>query len=252
MNNWSDPRLNERVGADTSYHGSVGIPDATYDEGLRQHMLKVYNYMTLGVALTGVVAYVVGNSSLINLFFTETGISALGFVAMFAPLAMVLVMNFMINRLSTPALQFCFWAFAAVMGVSISTIFLRYSDASIAQIFFVTAAAFAGLSIWGYTTKKDLSGWGTFLIMGVWGLVIAGLANFFIFKSGVMMMALSAMSVLIFAGLTAYDTQTIKSQYLVLRNTEFVGKAAIIGALELYLDFINMFLNLLRLFGSND
>lgn len=252
MNNWSDPRLNERVGADTSYHGSVGVPDATYDAGLRAYMLKVYNYMALGVALTGVVAYAIGNSSLVNLLITATGLTTLGYVAIFSPLAFVLILGAGMSRMSEGALQAAFWAFAAVMGVSLSTIFVRFTGSSIAETFFATAIAFAGLSIWGYTTKKDLSGWGTFLIMGVWGLIVASILNIFIFKSGGFALAISALGILIFAGLTAYDTQKIKSMYFYVQGSDMMGKTAILGALTLYLDFINMFQFLLSFMGSND
>lgn len=253
MNNWSDPRLNEQVGADTSYHGSVGVPDATYDAGLRAYMLKVYNYMALGVALTGVVAYAIGNSSLVNLLISATGgLTVLGYVAIFAPLAFVLVLGAGVSRMSEGALQVAFWAFAAVMGVSLSTIFVRFTGSSIAETFFATAIAFAGLSLWGYTTKKDLSGWGTFLIMGVWGLIVASILNIFVFQSGAFALAISALGILIFAGLTAYDTQKIKSMYFYVQGSDMMGKTAIMGALTLYLDFINMFQFLLSFMGSND
>lgn len=253
MNNWSDPRLNENVGVDTSYHGSVGVPDATYDAGLRAYMLKVYNTMAAGVAFTGVVAYLVGNSSLVNMLFSATGgPSALGYIAIFAPLAFVLLLGAGISRMSTGALQVAFWAFAAIMGVSFSTIFVTFTGSSIAQTFFATAIAFLGLSIWGYTTKKDLSGWGSFLIMGVWGLIAASLLNFFVFKSGVMHLAISGIGVLVFAGLTAYDTQKIKSMYYHVQGTDMMGKTVILGALSLYLDFVNMFQFLLSFLGSND
>lgn len=252
MNNWSDPRLNENVGVDTSYHGSVGVPDATYDAGLRAYMLKVYNTMAAGVALTGVVAYAIGNSSLVNLLISATGLTTLGYVAVFAPLAFVLILGAGVNRMSTGALHVAFWAFATVMGISLSTIFVRFTGSSIAETFFATAIAFAGLSLWGYTTKKDLSGWGTFLIMGVWGLIVASLLNMFVFKSGPMHLAISAIGILIFAGLTAYDTQKIKSLYFHVQGTDMMGKTVILGALSLYLDFINMFQFLLSFMGSND
>jgi hypothetical protein len=168
-----------------------------------------------------------------------------------SPLAFILVMNFGINRLSTFALQACFWGFATVMGLSMSTIFLVYTGTSIAQTFFATAAAFMGLSLWGYTTKKDLSGMGTFLIMGLVGLIVAMVINIFL-QSGTMALVISAVGVLIFAGLTAYDTQRIKSMYAYVAGSDMVGKTVIMGALSLYLDFVNMFQFLLSFMGSRD
>jgi FtsH-binding integral membrane protein len=175
----------------------------------------------------------------------------LRYVIMFAPLLFVMVLSFGINRLSTRAAQGLFWAYAVTMGLSLSSIFLMYTGTSIAQTFFATAAAFAGLSLWGYTTKKDLSGFGTFLIMGVVGLFVAMLINLFL-KSTAMDLAISAIGVLLFAGLTAYDTQKIKSMYAYVAGTEFMGKSVVMGALTLYLDFINMFLFLLRFMGNRD
>jgi hypothetical protein len=243
MANWSDPRMAAPHPATTAGR------DVAFDAGLRKHMLSVYNYMTSGVLLTGVVAL---------LFSTWEGAPALLFgpgpikyLIMFAPLAFVMVLSFGIHKLSTGAAQALYWAFAVVMGLSLSSIFFVYTDASIATVFFATAAAFASLSLWGYTTKKDLSGMGTFLIMGVVGLLVASIANLFM-QSPALHYAIAAIGVLIFAGLTAYDTQKIKSVYFELAGTSFLGKAAIIGALELYLDFVNMFIFLLRLFGSRD
>ena len=156
------------------------------------------------------------------------------------------------NRLSEGGMKVAFYAFATLIGVSLSTIFVRFTGSSIAETFFATAAAFAGLSIWGYTTKKDLSGWGSFLIMGVWGLLIASLLNYFVFKSGITAMAISGLGVLVFAGLTAYDTQRIKSMYFQVAGSDMMGKVAIMGALSLYLDFVNMFQFLLSFMGNND
>jgi FtsH-binding integral membrane protein len=168
---------------------------------------------------------------------------------MFAPLAFVMVLSFGINRLSTGTAQLLYWAYAAVMGLSMSSIFLVYTGTSIAQTFFATAAAFAGLSLYGYTTKRDLSPMGTFLIMGVVGILIASLINMFV-QSTAFSLAISILGVLIFAGLTAYDTQKIKSMYEQVAGTDMMGKTVIMGALNLYLDFINMFMFLLRLFGN--
>jgi len=173
---------------------------------------------------------------------------------MFAPLAFVFGFSAMINKMSAATAQVVFYAFAAVMGISISSIFLVFTGYSIAQVFLITSIAFAGLSLWGYTTKKDISGWGSFLIMGVIGLVVASIVNIFL-ASSALMFAISAIGVLIFAGLTAYDTQKIKTEYLAHAHhgdTEWLGKAAIMGALSLYLDFINMFMMLLSLFGNRE
>ena len=246
MANWSDPRSGIQSGIPGFGGPSVARGEA-YDAGLRRYMLSVYNYMASGVLLTGIVALLFAASGLAYQVFAGPGI--LKYVVIFAPLAFAMVMSFGINRLSTFAMQALFWAYAAVMGVSLSYIFLAYTGTSIAQTFFATAAAFAGLSLWGYTTKKDLSGFGTFLIMGVVGLLVASLINIFM-KSNAMSLVISGVGVLLFAGLTAYDTQKIKSIYAHVAGTDMMGKSVIMGALNLYLDFINMFLFLLRLFGD--
>jgi uncharacterized protein len=247
MANWSDPRMTAGAAAAT-----VGTRDAAYDAGLRSYMLSVYNYMASAVLLTGIVAMLFAPYAR-DVLISESGrgMSGLGWVVALAPLGFVLVMNFGLNKLSTPALKACFWAFAAVMGLSMSTIFLAYTGTSIAQAFFATSAAFAGLSLYGYTTKRDLSGMGSFLIMGVVGLIVASLLNLWL-QSGVMAMAISAIGVLIFAGLMAYDTQRIKSMYAYVAGTDMVGKTVVMGALSLYLDFINMFQFLLSFMGSRD
>ncbi len=244
MANWSDPRV---VG--DSLSTSAGERSAAYDAGLRSYMLSVYNYMASGVLLTGLVAMMFAKSGMALQIMAGPGI--LKYVIMFAPLAFVMVMSFGLNKLSTFALQACFWAFAVVMGLSMSTIFLVFTDASIAQTFFATAAAFAGLSLWGYTTKKDLSGFGTFLIMGVVGLLVASIINMFL-DSGTLALVISFVGVLIFAGLTAYDTQKIKSMYAHVAGTDMMGKTIIMGALNLYLDFVNMFQFLLNFMGDRD
>ena len=249
MAQWSDPRV---TGTQSSLAGvGTRAGDVAIDAGLRAHMLKVYNYMASGVLLTGIVAMLFASSAFGVNVMTNGG--ALRWVIILSPLALILVMNFGLNKLSVPALQACFWSFAGLMGLSMSTIFLVYTGSSIAQTFFATAAAFAGLSLWGYTTKKDLSGMGTFLIMGLVGLIVASLANLW-FQSGTLSWVISSVGVLIFAGLTAYDTQMIKNTYLELSRSEsdFIGKAAIMGALSLYLDFINMFQFLLSFMGSRD
>ncbi|MDO7834949.1 Bax inhibitor-1/YccA family protein [Sphingobium sp. HBC34] len=242
MANWSDPRSDiAGFGTATAARGEA------FDAGLRRYMLSVYNYMASGVLLTGVVAMLFATSGMAEAVFYGPGI--LKYVVMFAPLLFVMVLSFGINRLSTVAAQGLFWAYAAVMGVSLSYIFLAYTGTSIAQTFFATAAAFAGLSLWGYTTKKDLSGFGTFLIMGVVGLLVASLINIFM-KSSAMSLVISGVGVLLFAGLTAYDTQKIKGIYAHVAGTDMMGKSVVMGALNLYLDFINMFMFLLRLFGD--
>jgi len=256
MANWSDPRTSSARAADplagprTAAGIPVGTAAATRDAGLRSYMLSVYNYMASGVLLTGIVAMLFAGSELGRSIMLGGG--ALRWVIIFAPLLFIFAFGAAVNRASTGTLQIMFWAFAAIMGLSMSTIFLVYTQTSIAQAFFATAAAFAGLSLYGYTTKRDLlSGFGTFLIMGVVGLLVASLLNLFL-QSTALMFAISAIGVLIFAGLTAYDTQKIKSMYFQLQGSDFLGKSAILGALSLYLDFINMFQFLLAFMGNRE
>lgn len=251
--------------AEWNRYASAGVgrvEGATVDEGLRAYMLRVYNYMASGVLLTGVVAYMTYAAAVAQtranggLVLTEFGqllyTSPLRWVVMLAPLAFVFFLSFRIYRMSVPAAQLSFWAFAAVMGLSLSSIFLTFTHTSIAQVFFITAAMFASLSLYGYTTKKDLSGWGTFLFMGVIGLIIAGLVNIFL-QSSALQFAISVIGVLVFAGLTAYDTQQIKDNYYaVFNDATMAAKGAIMGALNLYLDFINMFVMMLQLFGNRE
>jgi len=236
--------------------------DVVVDEGLRAYMLRVYNYMAGGVLLTGIVAYLTFSAAVVERVgpgrrgLTEFGqliyTSPLKWVIMLAPLAFVFFLSFRVNKMSLGAAQMAFWAFAAVMGLSLSSIFLVFTGQSITQVFFVTAIAFGGLSLWGYTTKKDLSGWGSFLIMGVIGIIAAALVNLFL-QSSALQFAISVIGVLVFAGLTAYDTQRIKDTYFeVMNDATLAGKAAIMGALSLYLDFINMFTMLLQLFGNRE
>ena len=249
MADWNDTR-NERTGfgAAPGIQGDIA-GGVVFDEGLRKHMLSIYNYMASGVLLTGIVA----------LLFAASGMAAsvltggpLTWIIMLSPLAIVLAMSFGANKFSAGTLQIMFWAYATLMGLSLSTIFLVYTGSSIALTFFATAGAFAGLSLWGYTTKKDISGWGSFLIMGVVGLIIASLLNAFLIGSPGLELAISALGVLIFAGLTAYDTQRLKAEYAYTRGTPYAKKSIILGALSLYLDFINMFLFLLRFLGSRE
>ncbi len=238
------------------------------DEGLRAYMLSVYNYMAAGVALTGIVAYMLfsaavtgdpgsavarlGNGTMLTEFGRLLYVSPLRWVLMLAPLGFVFFLSMRVYQMSVSAAQITFWLFAAVMGASLSTIFLVYTGASITRVFFITAAAFGGLSLWGYTTRKDLSGWGTFLFMGLIGIILAALVNLFL-QSSALQFALSVMGVLVFAGLTAYDTQRIKDgYYAVAGSAEMAAKTAIMGALSLYLDFINMFTSLLYLFGERE
>ena len=241
MANWQDPQVTGPNAA------SVSVPRATRDVGLRSYMLKVYNYMASGVLLTGIVAMLFANSGMAAQVFTGGGI--LPWVIILSPLAIVFAMSFGANRMSSATLQVLFWVFATLMGLSMSTIFLVYTGESIAQTFFAVTAAFLGLSLYGYTTKRDLSGFGTFLMMGVVGLLVAMLINLWL-QSSAMALAISAIGVLLFAGLTAYDTQRIKSMYYYVQDSEMLGKTAILGALSLYLDFINMFQFLLSFMGD--
>ncbi|HKP34983.1 MAG TPA: Bax inhibitor-1/YccA family protein [Sphingomicrobium sp.] len=243
MANWQDPQT---TGVNAA---TVGVPRAARDVGLRSYMLSVYNYMASGVLLTGIVALLFAPYAAQVLMSPNGGMSMLGWIVTLSPLAIVFAMSFGANRMQTGTLQMLFWAFAALMGLSMSTLFLVFTGESIAQTFFATAAAFLGLSLYGYTTKRDLSVFGTFLIMGVVGLLVAMLINMFL-QSSAMALAISAIGVLLFAGLTAYDTQRIKSMYLYVQGTEMAGKTVILGALTLYLDFINMFQFLLSFMGD--
>ncbi|MDF1717524.1 MAG: Bax inhibitor-1/YccA family protein [Antarcticimicrobium sp.] len=236
---------------------AAGARAAQIDAGLRAHMNKVYGTMSVGMLLTFAVAWAVGsNPQLLGVFRDPITLqpNILGWIVMFAPLGMVFAFGAALNRLSAAGAQLFFYVFAAVMGLSLSWIFVAFTGFSIAQVFLVTSIAFAGLSLVGYTTKKDLSGMGTFLIMGVIGLIVASVINIFL-GSPAIMFAISILGVLIFAGLTAYDTQKIKTTYLQHAHTgdsEWLGKAAIMGALSLYLDFINMFMFLLQLMGNRE
>ena len=245
MAEWNDPRT---TGVNTA--ATVGVPRAARDAGLRSYMLSVYNYMASGVLLTGIIALLFAPyARTVLLSASGRGMSPLGWLITLSPLGIVFAMSFGMSRMRTGTLQLLFWAFAALMGLSMSTLFLAYTGVSIAQTFFATAAAYGGLSLWGYTTKRDLSGFGTFLIMGVVGILVAMLVNMFL-RSSAMALAISAIGVLLFAGLTAYDTQRIKSLYFYVQGTEMAGKTVIMGALQLYLDFINMFQFLLMFMGD--
>lgn len=225
------------------------------DEGLRAYMLRIYNYMASGVALTGIVAYATANTpALLQLFYAAGPTGAieptmLAWIAMLSPLAFVLVLSFGINKMQSSTAQAIFWAFAACMGLSLAHIFLTFTGVSIARVFFITAGTFAGMSLYGYTTKRDLTGMGSFLFMGLIGIIIASIVNMFL-QSSAMHFVISVIGVLVFVGLTAYDTQKIKSMYAEGDGSETATKKAVMGALTLYLDFINLFIMLLQLFGD--
>jgi len=229
------------------------------DEGLRSYMLKVYNYMASGILITGFISLILFKFSVVtSTDGTISGLTSLGnmlynsalmWVVMLAPLGVVFYMSFGIKKMSAAKAQGTFWIFAALMGASLSSIFLIYTGASITRVFFITAGTFGAMSIYGYTTKKDLTKLGSFLMMGLFGIIIASIVNIFM-KSTMMYYVISIIGVLIFVGLTAYDTQKIKNMYLVSDSGEMMGKKAVMGALTLYLDFINLFIMLLRLFGQ--
>jgi uncharacterized protein len=224
--------------------GTFADRAAVVDAGLRAHMIRVYNYMAGGVALTGVVAYFTN-----ALFGQALYGSPLMYVLIFAPLALVFFLSFRIDKLSASTATALFFLYAALVGASLSIIFHVYTDASITRVFFISAAAFGGLSLWGYTTQRDLTGMGSFLMMGLIGIIIASLVNIFLKSSGLDWM-ISVIGVLVFAGLTAYDTQKIKEMYSAYDDGTVAGRKAIMGALSLYLDFINLFLMLLRFTGG--
>ncbi|HTV68048.1 MAG TPA: Bax inhibitor-1/YccA family protein [Rhizobiaceae bacterium] len=241
--------------------------DAAIDEGLRAYMLRVYNLMGIAMVITGAAALgtvmlatttdpaaavaTLGNGKMLTNLGVALYGSPLRWVVMLAPLAMVFFLSFRVQNMSVSAAQTTFWAFAALMGVSLSSIFLVYTSGSIVQTFFITAAAFGALSLWGYTTKRDLTGMGSFLVMGVFGLILAMLVNIFL-QSSALQFAISAIGVLVFSGLTAYDTQKIKEMYFEGDDVLVAGRKAIMGALTLYLDFINLFTFLLQFLGNRE
>ena len=228
---------------------------AEIDQGLRAYMLRVYNYMALALAVTGVAALGTFNLAVSDGQLTSLGValytSPLKWVVMLAPLALVFFLGFRINKMSVQAAQTTFWAYSALDGLSLSTIFLVYTGESIVRTFFITAASFGALSLWGYTTKRDLSGMGSFLFMGLIGIILASLVNLFL-GSSALQFAISVIGVLVFAGLTAYDTQQIKEMYYEGDGALVAGRKAIMGALRLYLDFINMFMFLLQFLGNRE
>ncbi|MDN2565637.1 Bax inhibitor-1/YccA family protein [Aquibium sp. A9E412] len=229
-----------------------GRADAAIDEGLRAYMIRVYNLMALGLAITGVAAFATAQMAMTNQAFAQVVYgSPLRWVVMLAPLGFVFFLSARIHKMSVSAAQTTFWAFAAVMGISLSSIFLVFTGESIVRVFFITAASFGALSLWGYTTKRDLSGFGSFLFMGLIGLIIAMVVNIFL-QSSALQFAISAIGVLVFAGLTAYDTQQIKEMYYEGDGAAVAGRKAIMGALRLYLDFINLFMFLLQFLGNRE
>jgi hypothetical protein len=247
-----------------AFGAGVAVPradTAALDVGLRKYMLGVYNYMASGLLLTGIVALLIANTPALSELFwqavrTPRGVSVaptiLGWVAMLSPLAFILVLSFGINRLSAGAAQALFWVFAAVMGLSLSNIFLIYTGASVARVFFITAGMFAAMSIWGYTTQRDLTKMGSFLMMGLIGILIASLVNIFI-GSSALQFAISVIGVVVFVGLTAWDTQRIKNDYVQFayaEGQEMAAKRSVMDALALYLNFINLFQLLLSLLGN--
>ncbi len=234
---------------DRSMSQAAGVARAyEIDEGLRAYMLRIYNYMSLGIGLTGLVAYFTAQTpALMQLIYG----TPLMWVVFLAPLGVVFFLSARINAISASAAQLTFWVFAGLIGLSIASIFVIYTGTSIARVFFITAGMFGAMSLYGYTTKRDLTGWGSFLFMGLIGIIIAMVVNIFL-ASAALQFAVSVLGVLIFTGLTAYDTQTIKEMYFEGDDSETASKKAIMGALRLYLDFINLFLMLLRLLGNRN
>ena len=231
---------------------------AGIDEGLRAYMLKVYNYMTTGLVLTGFIAYFFGKASVAA--FTPNGViltslgqalfnSGLSWIIMLAPLGFVFYLSARINKMSVASAQITFWLFASIMGLSLASVFVQFTGTSIARVFFITAGTFAAMSLYGYTTKRDLTKLGGFLFMGLIGIILASIVNIFV-QSGPMAFIISIIGVLVFVGLTAYDTQTIKNMYYAGDSDSVGSKKALMGALRLYLDFINLFILLLQLFGQ--
>ena len=259
MANWNDERsTSQGLGPGLNRSGDLSGVGTTFDAGLRQHMLSIYNYMASGVLLTGIIALLFERSPLFAMAFSieQTARGAvlqpnlLGWLVVLSPLAVMLFWWFGAKNASTGTLKTAFWAYCVSFGLSSATLVFTYTDASLALAFVSTAAAFAGLSLYGYTTQRSLSGLGTFLVMGVVGLIVAMLLNAIFIQSAGFSLVISGLGVLIFAGLTAYDTQKLKHQYAEVRGTEWQEKAVIFGALNLYLDFINMFLFILRLLGD--
>ena len=245
MAEWNDPQTTRSpFGGAPKLNGTV-ISGANVDEGLRSYMLSIYNYMASGVLLSGVVALLFARSGMAEAVFG----SGLRWIVALAPLGFVMAMSFGLHKMQTSTLKLLFWGFSVAMGLSLASIFFIYTGPSIALTFFSTSAAFAGLSLYGYSTKRNLSAMGAFMTMGLIGIIMAMVLNMFL-KSGGLSLAISILGVLIFAGLTAWDTQRLRSQYEAVRGTDMIQKVVIMGALSLYLDFVNMFQFLLSLMGS--
>ncbi len=255
-----DPNANSYRTAQSGYAASGA---AALDAGLRAYMLHVYNWMASGLVLTGLVAFGISHTSLMNAFYPLRQMadgsyanvpSGLAYISIFAPLAFVMVLSFGVNKLSTTAAQALFWAFCATMGASLTNIFLIYTQTSITEVFFITAGTFAGTSLYGYATRRDLTSMGSFLMMGLIGILIAMVVNIFM-NSPAVSFAVSVLGVLIFTGLAAYDTQRIKVSYLqygASYGVQMAGKRSVYDALTLYLNFINLFMFLLQLFGQRN
>jgi uncharacterized protein len=241
--------------ADNRTLRAVSTDTGAIDAGLRAHMLRVYNYMLMGLVLTGITAWAAADTPFGQIFYQvnpvthAVGMTGLGLIALFAPIGLVLFLSFRINKMSVGAAQGMFWIYASLVGIGIAPVLLVYTGASVAEVFFITAATFGAMSLWGYTTKADLSGMGSFLFMGLIGIIIASLANMF-FHSPMVQWVVSIIGVIIFTGLTAYDSQSIKESYSVNDDGTVAGRKAIFGALRLYLDFLNLFLMLMQLLGN--
>lgn len=228
--------------------GQAAAPAIDFDAGLRRHMLGIYNYMGIGLLVTAATAFAVAATPALSALVFGT---PLKWVAMFAPLAFVMFLSFRIERMTLASARTAFFAFAAVMGVSLASVFLVFTETSIARTFLIAAAMFLSVSLWGYTTKKDLSGWSTFLLMGLIGVVIASLVNIFL-GSSTLQLVVSLVGVIVFTGLTAWDTQRAKSDYLAYAGSEHAAKLSVMSALSLYLNFVNLFQLLLSFFGQRE
>lgn len=240
---------------ENKFFASTASANTSVDAGLRQYMTRVYNFMAGGLCMTALVAYLVANTSAARLFFNINpadqviGMSGLGWLSMIAPFIMIFAFGWVLNKGTVQQVQGVFWGFAAIMGAALAPIVMMYTGASVTRIFLITAAMFGGMSIYGYTTKKDLTSMGSFMIMGVWGIIIASIVNLFLRSPG-LYYALSFLAVIAFTALTAYDTQKIRQMYMVQDSSDTATRKAIAGALSLYMDFINIFIALMNLFGD--
>ena len=250
MSRWSD---NSRLAPYGFGSGTFTRSQVEFDAGLRAHMIGVYNYLMLGLALSGAIAYAVANTPLGDLFYSgPRELTPLGWVALLAPLGLILIASFGAHSLSPAALQGIYWGITALQGVGLAAVLQAYTGESITRVFFITAAAFGALSLWGYTTRSNLSGWGSFLLMGLVGLILASLVNLFL-ASSALQFTITVIGVLVFAGLTAWDTQRIKEEYVAgLAHGDAALTSKVFGALSLYLNFLNLFQLLLSLLGQRD